>query len=181
MQVQASVPQKRQCILCIDLSNNPHLHITVPNKKMADILKTEWLLYWGDLTNEAGQKVLRIKDKERNLKEVIKYSTKIFTEFDPKNKRNPKVKKSFLIYAAAIDNIIAALKPHHVFDSFGFNLPPIKKVSGNFTKLNVYQEWHFDLKKTDWLNVETYKPLSGYKPPPELAALLDYNINTYLQ
>jgi len=156
---------------------NPHLHIIVPNKQIADILKKEWLMHWQELTDKKAQFYRPVRDTQNDLIEVIKYSTKVFTEFDPKKKE----KKSTLVYAAAIDNIIAALEPHRVFDRFGFNLPPTKKPSGVYTKLNVYQEWHFDLKKTDWLNVETYKPLSGYKPPPELSALLDYNINTYLQ
>jgi hypothetical protein len=99
----------------------------------------------------------------------------------PKDKKKPKTENPVLIYIAAIDNIIDALEPHRVFDRFGFNLPPTKKAKGNYTKLDVYKEWHFDIKKTDWLNVETAEPLSGYKPPPELSALLDYNINTYLQ
>src|ERR1700757_4522485 len=135
---------------------------------MADILKKEWLLYWGNLTDPQAQKYRPVKDTEKALTEVIKYSTKIFTRFDPNDKKKSVSENSILIYAAAIDNIVDALKPHRIFDRFGFNLPPTKKPSGNFTKLNVYQELHFDIKKTDWLSVDTAEPLSGFKLTPEL-------------
>ncbi len=160
---------------------NPHLHILIPSKQMADILKKEWLLYWGILTDPQAQRYRPVKDTEKSLSEVIKYSTKIFTRFDPNDKKKPIAENTILIYAAAIDNIVAALKPHRVFDRFGFNLPPTKKAKGNYTKLSVYQELHFDIKKTDWINVDTAEPLSGYTPPQELTSLLGYNIDTYLQ
>src|ERR1700751_38336 len=79
---------------------NPHLHILVPSKQMAEILKKEWLSYWGNLTDPQAQKYRTVKDTEKALIEVIKYSTKIFTRFDPNDKKKPTPENTILIYAA---------------------------------------------------------------------------------
>lgn len=53
--------------------------------------------------------------------EIIKYSTRVFTEPDPNSKK--KMKASHKIYMAAMYNIISAMKGHRLFDRFGFDLP----------------------------------------------------------
>lgn len=156
---------------------NPHLHIIVPNKEIADILVKEWLLLWGNKwTNKAAQYSRKVEDRKRDLIEIIKYGSKIFTE--PDMKRNSKQKSTANIYVSALDNILCAMKDHRIFDRFGFDLPKSNKEKERMsTMLNKYDEWVFDPKQSNWVNADSDKRLSSYLLPNELRALLEYNIN----
>jgi hypothetical protein len=107
--------------------------------------------------------------------EMIKYGSKIFTEPDVRN--NQAAKSDRDIYAAALDNILKAMKRHRIFDRFGFNLPKQVK-EGKSTVLSSFDEWEFDICCHDWINVKNESLLSGYDPLPELINLLENNINT---
>lgn len=65
---------------------------------------------------------------EKILIEILKYSSKIFTEPDLEKKD----KANSIICVAAYYNIIEAMKDRHIFDRFGFDLPkrakPMKKI-----------------------------------------------------
>ncbi|HVG40988.1 MAG TPA: hypothetical protein VM888_05195, partial [Chitinophagaceae bacterium] len=66
---------------------NPHLHLIVASKQMADILKKEWLAICPEyLANPKGQKIQRVWNNEKALIEIVKYGSKIFTEPDVNNK-----------------------------------------------------------------------------------------------
>ena len=56
----------------------------------------------------------------RDLEEVIKYGSKIFT--DPSMNKKAHSKISPYIYVAAFPNIIGAMSGHRIFERFGFNL-----------------------------------------------------------
>ena len=87
---------------------NPHFHIIVPSKTMADILVNEWLLKWGKLhTNKKAQKSLPVTNKEKALIEVVKYGSKIFTQPDVRKKSKQKGNRD--IYSAALNNIFIAM------------------------------------------------------------------------
>ncbi|HLP06445.1 MAG TPA: protein rep, partial [Paludibacter sp.] len=104
---------------------NPHLHLIVPNKAMADLLIREWQKKWTEkFTSPLAQHQRRVGNLRRDLVETIKYGSKIFTDFDAKNKGKMPPK----IYIAAMINIYKAMKPYHLFDSFGFNLPKEEKI-----------------------------------------------------
>ncbi|HTB99317.1 MAG TPA: hypothetical protein VK705_01405 [Ferruginibacter sp.] len=159
---------------------NPHLHIIVPNKQIADILINEWLCLWTKkFAHRLGQHSRRVEDTERDLIEIVKYGSKIFTESDLNRKSKEKI--SPLIYVAAFNNILSAMKGHRIFDRFGFNLSKQDKIEiAKIMQLNQYEEWIFDLKQTDWIN-DNFEMLSGYLPTAELRSLLDNNIDKYLQ
>ncbi|WP_027419803.1 hypothetical protein [Crocinitomix catalasitica] len=78
---------------------NPHFHIITPDLKTALILKKEWLTAFGEIrAKHFVQKIIKIKDIEKHLVEVIKYGTKIFT--DPDAKKGIK-SKNYKLYARA--------------------------------------------------------------------------------
>ena len=160
---------------------NPHLHLIVANKEIADMFINEWLKLWkGEWTYKGAQKVRKVEDTERDLIEIVKYGSKIFTEPDV-NKKS-KEKNSPLLYVSALNNILKAMKGLRVFERFGFDLRDQgKSKPGKTTVLNQYNEWVFDLKHTDWVNADSDQVLSGYLPTVEVRGLLDNNIDKQLE
>jgi hypothetical protein len=160
---------------------NPHLHLIVPNKQVADILIDEWLKIWTPkFTHKSGQHKRQVIDRQKDLIEIVKYGSKIFTEPDVNNKAKAKGKHN--IHVAALDNIFRTMKGLRIFERFGFNLLK-EKDDGNANARIVreYDEWIFDHKNFDWLNTETEQTLSEYKPQLELIHLLENNIDTSLE
>ena len=153
---------------------NPHLHIIVANKEMADTVVKEWLtLCTSKFTSYKGQKARKVKSTERDVIEVVKYCSKTFIQPDVADKKGlPK------IYAAAMDNIYAAMKGLRIFDRFGFNLPKEEKIKNPATLLTEYEELNFDLYETDWINKTNGSRLTDYQAPQELKNLVQYSINT---
>lgn len=110
----------------------------------------------------------------------MKYGLKIFTAQDITKKI--KHKTSRYVYVSALDNIFTAMKGHRLFEAFGFDLPKnSEKREVNFTKLTNYEEWLYDSDCCDWVNHDTGQLLTNYKLPPELAVLLESNIDTELE
>jgi plasmid rolling circle replication initiator protein Rep len=160
---------------------NPHLHIIVPNKQIANILIREWLLLWTkEFASKLAQHSRKVNSAEKDLIEIVKYGSKIFTE--PDINKKSKEKSSPLIYISALNNILNAMKGHRVFERFGFNLTTENKLTNAGPKvLNQYNEWVFDLKQTDWVNTDSEELLSGYLPTNELKGLLKNNIDIHLE
>jgi hypothetical protein len=160
---------------------NPHLHLIVENKEMADILIAEWLQRWGPKwTNPKAQKSRKVENTVRDLIETIKYGSKIFTEPDLKNKM--KGRGSPKIYVSALDNIFKAMRGLRIFERFGFNLPKASiPTPGNSKVAPEYDEWVFRASLFDWVNTENEECLSDYKPVSELIHLLNNCINTSLE
>lgn len=163
---------------------NPHIHLLVANAEMAKTLTTEWVKKWNQkgirYTSPNAQHYRRVENVEKDLIELVKYGAKIFTEPDLKRKAGSNIPQ--MIYAAALDNIFAALKPYRLFERFGFNLPSQPKGGTHPpTLLERYDEWLFDASLHDWHNPETGELLTGYIPPPQLQWILAQNIDTDLQ
>jgi hypothetical protein len=159
---------------------NPHLHVIVPNKQMAEILVNEWLSIWTKkFTHRDAQHYRKVDDKEKDLIEVIKYETKIFTE--PDGKRSRGKKGSTKIYIRALDNIHAAMKGIRLIDRFGFNAPKAEKVKPQSRLTEDYMQWCYDLKYRDWLNEEHESTLTAFTPDPQLETILEVNIDTELE
>ena len=113
------------------------------------------------------------------LVEIIKYGTKIFTPSDVDNK-SMKLKGGN-INAAAMYNIIAAMKGLRIFERFGFNLPKTKKEITVASVTDEYSEWKYTRKYSDWHNTENELVLTGYVAPVPLVNLLKYNIDKELE
>lgn len=161
---------------------NPHFHLLVPDKATAELLVNEWLKKW--TPKFAGRKAQFYRpmrnDKQKDLLEVVKYGSKIFTEPDLNKKSQAKTPP--LIYANALYNILLAMKGHRLFDRFGFDLPEDTPKPETKNQLaNTYESWLYDPRLYDWVKPETDEVLSEYQLPPQLEFLLGSNINKVLQ
>jgi hypothetical protein len=155
---------------------NPHFHLVVKSKEIADTIVKEWL---GRAKNgwsaPQAQKSSRVKGSANALKEIIKYGSKILTENDLKKKSKEKVSSS--VYIKALYNILKALDGKRIFDRFGFNLPKKeKKVIPAKVSVN-YEEFKYDIVNADWVNQDTGEKLTDYQPTEKVKYILNNNIN----
>lgn len=158
---------------------NPHLHLIVPNKAMADLLRMEWQEKWTDkYAKPIGQHQRRVGHLERDLIEIIKYGSKIFTDFDARDKGKMPPK----IYVAALINIYKAMKPYRLFEHFGFDLPKYEK---NRAQTVVPSEQCKDFiyahEVYDWIDITNGQGLTDYAPTALLEWLLQESVDTELQ
>jgi len=167
---------------------NPHFHLIVANKEIADILVKEWLILWKDKeingrkikwSTKGAQCIKKIKSLENSLIEIIKYGTKIFTEPDLENKS--KIKDNTTIQAGALYTIFEAMRGLRIFERFGFDLPKIDKKTPNTRIVSEYHEWVFVPQFHDWLNTDNELVLTAYSPNKELKNLLVNGINNDLE
>ncbi len=150
---------------------NPHLHLIVQNKEMAEVIVKEWLTRTTLKHAEIwGQNIKAIDDREHSLIEIIKYGTKIFTEPDPRDKKNKKT-ATRSIYTKALYNTIASMKGIRIFDRFGFNLPKGSAPKTNRILAFECEDWKHNPKVNDWENDENTK-LTNYLPDAKLLNLL---------
>ncbi|MBK9504753.1 MAG: protein rep [Bacteroidetes bacterium] len=160
---------------------NPHYHIIVPTREMAEILIKEWLTRskpgW---THRKGQFARKVVNTERDMIEIVKYGTKILTEPDPRKKKFEKGKRK--VFVSALNNILMAFDGHRLFDRFGFNLPTKKtKPASKITCVTDHKNWEFDPAVADWVNKNSGDRLTGYLPPAELVDILKDGIDTELE
>ena len=162
----------------IKLTYNPHMHVIVASKEMAEIIIKEWLeICTPKFAIRKAQHLAKISDKQRALVEVVKYGSKIFTE--PGTKENG-IDGS--IFTAALDNIFVAMKGCRIFERFGFNLPKNAEIMRSAGRvLNEFDQWAFDLRQCDWMNVKNDQVLSGYIADPNLSHILNNCINVEIQ
>lgn len=159
---------------------NPHLHLIVANEKMAEILIQDWLKLWTPkFAQRQAQDMREIFNAETGLIEIIKYGSKIFTEPDIKKKGE---NASYQIYVSALDNILTAMKGIRIFERFGFNAEKKEEITIKEPQ-PVYnsEQWEFNPHLFDWQNTATAEVLTGYKPKPQLTALLSNCIDTTSQ
>ncbi len=156
---------------------NPHFHIITQDRYTATTLQNEWLNKWTmKFTHPVAQHMTRIDNREKVLIEIVKYGSKIFTEPDVKNKRNSKVPPT--IYADALDNILNEFSGRRLLQSFGFHLPKVQaKPKPTQTLITNFQDMAFDAYTHDWINTESGKAFTGYRPPPMLNYLLQNGID----
>jgi len=158
---------------------NPHFHVIVANKEMADILVKEWLERskpgW---TYHKAQKAEQVKDNLLAIIEVVKYGSKIFTEPDVNKKALAKGKE--VMYVKALSNIFSAMKGLRIFDRFGFNLPKSEVKREAARVITEYQEWHYDMSKYGWVN-DKGERLINYTPGATLLWLLGERVDVQLE
>jgi hypothetical protein len=164
---------------------NPHFHLIVPNKEIAELLKREWLTQWRPIpkttyrykyTTPAAQHIEPVYNLQTALIETIKYGSKIFTE--PDLNKKSKLKTPPKIYARALDNILVAMKGKRIFERFGFNLPEQSEQTSSTKVIVDFENWTFLKDSSDWVNDETGEALTGFLPPLGLSYLLNECINT---
>lgn len=157
---------------------NPHLHLIVANKEIAETLIKEWLIKWTPkFATRAAQHYRPIQDLQRDLIETIKYGSKIFTEPDVNKKAKSNTDNT--IYTAALSNIFDGMKGLRIFDRFGFDLPKdAAKITTNAQVVNEYYEWEFSPEHFDWCNVDNELVLSAFAPTAGLSHILTNCIDT---
>lgn len=141
---------------------------------MAELLIKDWLELWnrkGKLfASRKAQDMRKVFNPKTGLIEIIKYSSKIFTEPDIKKKGKS---SSYQIYVSALDTIFKAMKGKRIFDRFGFNIEKKTVIEINEPQpVTDYKQWEFNPKLSDWQNVATDEVLTGYKPDHHLTAIL---------
>lgn len=162
---------------------NPHIHLILPSEYAAETFWDDWVTYWKKRNvkvDDKGQHYRRVKkDRTKDLIEIVKYGSKIFTEPDvaERMKYDLPRKPSFL-YVRALYNILMAMDGLDVFNTFGFPSPKRRKHKCT-TKVTEYTEWDYDLAAPDWVNADL--KLVNYTPPDELEALLTSRVNTDLE
>ncbi len=159
---------------------NPHYHMIVPNRAVGELLRDEWLRQWKGCAGWKGQDLRRVDDLESSLVEIMKYSTKIFTEIDVREERRQK--GDYKVYIAAMHNIFKAMKPHQTFGSFGFKLPT--EVTTREAIVNVledYKTWVFDPKESVYINTETDEVLFDYQLPEKIRRILESRVDLGLE
>lgn len=164
----------------ISRTYNPHLHLIVPTKEIADLLLKEWLNLWtSKYTYKGAQDIRKVDNIERDMIETIKYSAKIFSDPTMSKKKEPKVTP--YVYVSALDNILFAMKSHRIFERFGFDLPKQEPKPNTSKTIRQYKELNFDIMLSDWIDEESEMLLTGYTLPKELQAILDFNMNMDMQ
>lgn len=153
---------------------NPHIHLIVPNKEVANLLMSSWLMHWGVWEATGGHQDKReINDIEHDLVETIKYGTKFFTEPNPRDKK--KIPRS--VYLRAMYNIIVSMRNMKQFHSFGFILPK-QTIEKQPSRVVVdWRNFEYNLESWDWIDEETGNPLTAYAPDNELIELLNERID----
>ncbi len=159
-------------------SYNPHFHIITKDKETAEVLMKEWLKLWTPkFAQRPAQYMRAVRSIDKDLIEIIKYGSKIFTESDLKERTSNN--KAVYIYLKALDTIFMAMKGKRIFDRFGFDLPHTPTISRKKPQLLVkYDEWDYNPEISDWENTATGERFSGYEIAPELQAIFENNINT---
>lgn len=158
---------------------NPHFHLIVPDRETAEILKAEWLKIWTPkFANKLAQHFRPVENLEKDLIEVIKYGTKVFTDETGKEKPKGIVK----LYVRAFYNIIEAMQGLRLFGSYGIKLTKDSKEERTPAQVVTdYHKWQYITEDNDWQHTESELTLFGYTPDELLKELLRDNIDTVLE
>lgn len=162
---------------------NPHIHMILPTEYAAQTFLNDWMEYWkerGVYVNRKAQHYRRLKkNRRKDLIEIVKYGSKIFTEPDIADRiKFGLPKKPSFMYVRALYNILLAMDGLDVFNTFGFELPEREKPRKMVKKVTDAINWNYDLAAPDWVNDETGLRLAKYKVPNDLEALLQSRVNT---
>ena len=156
---------------------NPHYHMIVPNRVIGLYIKQEWKkeLNKNEFNVGAkGQHIREVKRTEKDLVEVIKYGAKILSDPDPehKRKRTKGDMTGLQIYAGALHTIYKAFDGHHLFSRFGFKLPENIDKEITIKEVSDFENWEYNHKQMDWINMKTGKLLTEYEIDHKLENLL---------
>lgn len=160
---------------------NPHFHLIVPSKEVADKLVNDWIgkAKIKGLINRKAQHSVRITNKEKALIEIIKYGSKIFTNPELRKKIQPKGKPT--IYLKALYTILKAFDGIRLFERFGFNTEAKSNVkTKELTTLETYQDLQYDIKTANYVEIDTGSPFTSYEPTKELRHIVENHIDLKL-
>jgi len=165
---------------------NPHIHMILPSEYAAETFRNDWIEYWKERKvkiDDDAQHYRKVKrDRKKDLIEIVKYGSKIFTEPDVAKRMKYKLpRKPSFLYVRALYNILKAMDGIDVFNTFGFELPKREKPLSLSKKVAECIDWDYDLAAPDWVNEELGLRLAKYKVPDELEALLTSRTNSTME
>ena len=143
----------------VDKTYNPHYHIIVPSREVGKLLLTEWLKEQNKgqkkkVARPFAQDLRIIKDREKNLLEVIKYGVKVMS--DPDMKKGKNRTQLPIIYAAALHEIHKAFSSVHLLSKYGFKLAKVEKeVVTNYVVDSNIKSWEYDPSFTSYIETST--------------------------
>ncbi|NNE15366.1 MAG: hypothetical protein HKN51_10350 [Saprospiraceae bacterium] len=157
---------------------NPHFHIITATKEIAILLNIEWLKQLKKNASYAAQDLQVVKNPLEKLIEVLKYSTKIFT--DPDMKKGKYKTSDPVVYAAAIHEIYKAFKGLKLVNSYGFSLPKIEKETKTqiVPKTNT-KEWLYQSQLRNYVDIEAGELMYKERQLPSVKVeyLMENNID----
>lgn len=157
---------------------NPHFHIIVPSKEVADAFLQEWLKEWGlRYAHPDAQNCRKVENPTEDLKEIIKYETKVITNPEP---MRGKKKRTYKIYPRALDVIYTAMKGERLVERFGFQAPKPELEKQKARVVSEYEVWDFHARSADWLHNDHESSLTGFEPTIELQIILANHIDETL-
>ena len=174
-----------RCLECnfnpIRKTYNPHLHLIVSSKEIAESFVEEWLRTWTDkYTHPNAQDLRPIRKSLDDLIETIKYGAKIFTDPDMIKRKSHRTKKP-KVYAAALHEIYKSMKGRNLISTFGFkqsNVKPVKKLNESTT--SALKEWIYNVDVKDWVDCDTGQLMTDFKSEGGLENLFKHRIDTSL-
>jgi hypothetical protein len=148
---------------------HPHYHLIVEGFEASKLTVREWLKEYPS-ANYDSQEVKRADTN--SVRELIKYFTKILPT--KASQATGKVE----IHPKALDTMFVAMKGLRVFQPFGV----AKHISEEIEELEKkdydiaereYAIWLWDQSCADWLDFETYAPLTSYEPDDKTMGLIE--------
>jgi len=169
----------------VEGSYNPHFHIITENREIGRLLLIEWLKEQNKNQSEkiarpSGQHLVKIKDREKNLIEVIKYGVKVLT--DPDMKKGKNRTQLPIIYAAAMHEIHKAFSGKNLLSKYGFSLlQSDHEAKVQYVEDSKVKTWSYDPQISNFIEEETGEVMypNKYLPSPEMEYLAKERIDKF--
>lgn len=175
--------ERYECLICteccynpLEQTYNPHFHIITANYTQARILREEWLIAFSrSHVHPVAQYIDVVKDKQKNLMEVIKYGAKILTDAEMK-KGHERTRLPY-IYAAALHEINKAFFRKHLIRYRGRKIPKVEKEKSEKI-IKEIEGWSYDKIMRTWINETTGIPFTNkYIPDQNLENIYEKNVD----
>ena len=164
---------------------NPHYHIITINKEVGRLINIEWLKEQNKNQSEKiarpfAQHLVKIKDKEENLIEIIKYGVKVMT--DPDMKKGKNRTQLPIIYAAAMHEIHKAFSGKKLLSKYGFSLlPKGQEAKEQYIDDSKVKAWSYDPIMSNYIEEITAEVMymNKHLPSAEIVYIAKERIDTY--
>jgi hypothetical protein len=171
-----------KCLICMECCfnpeknwYNPHFHIVTSNYIDGRELREEWMkAFTTKLVYAGAQDIRPVKDKLKNLIEVIKYGAKILTDSERINKG--KRERLPYIYANALHEINKVFHKRKLIRKRGFKLPKRDENDTEIIIKDLQSRSYHDFVRT-WVNETTGELLTApYIPSQNLEMIYRDNV-----
>ena len=132
------------------------------------------------IASYVGQYLVKIKDREKNLIEVIKYGVKVLT--DPDMKKGKNRTQLPIIFAAAMHEIHKAFSGKNLLSKYGFSLPQSdNEAKEQYVEDSKVKTWAYDPQISNYIDEETAEVMypNKYLPSPEMEYIAKERIDKF--